>query len=112
MKKNVLYTLMMVMACAIAPAYAHPSVATSATEQGNTYLESEKNVYFGTDASERQVTVKTNQDFTVASNAKWCKVKRTNDAVSITVKANTKAADRTAKVSLKTKGGPSQVIKV
>ena len=112
MKRKALYTLMMVMACALAPANAHPSVAASANEQGSTYLESEKNVYFGTDASERQVTVKSNLDFAVASNAKWCKVKKTNDAVSITVKANTKAADRTAKVSLKAKDGSSQVIKV
>ena len=45
MKRKALYTLMMVMACALAPANAHPSVAASANEQGSTYLESEKNVY-------------------------------------------------------------------
>ena len=103
MKKYALYVWLMVSACTLMPANAQDYVVTSVAEQGSTYLETEKNVYFGTDASERLVAVKANVDFSVVSDADWCQVEKAEKAVRITVTANTDAADRTAKVSLKGK---------
>lgn len=102
----------MVVACAFAPAKAQTYVLTSVAEKGSSYLETEKSVFFGTDASERLVAVRTNLDFTVASDADWCKVEKADDAVSLTIAANTDAADRTAKVTLKAKDGLAQVMEV
>lgn len=86
MKKYVLHTLLLV--CAFVPVTAQSYVLTSVAEQGSTYLESEKNVYFGTDASERLVEVNTNIDFTVVTDADWCKVGKKDKAVKLTLEAN------------------------
>ena len=112
MKKYALYAWLMVSACTLMPANAQDYVVTSVAEQGSTYLETEKNVYFGTDASERLVAVKANVDFSVVSDADWCQVEKAEKAVRITVTANTDAADRTAKVSLKGKDALSYTMEV
>ena len=112
MKKYALYAWLMVSACTLMPANAQDYVVTSVAEQGSTYLETEKNVYFGTDASERLVAVKANVDFTVVSDADWCQVEKAEKAVRITVTENTDAADRTAKVSLKGKDALSYTMEV
>ena len=112
MKKYALYTLLLALACVIMPVSAQTYVVTSVAAQGSTYLEAEKNVYFGTDASERLVAVKANVDFAVEGGADWCKVEKADKAVKITVSANTDAADRTAKVSLKGKDALACAIEV
>lgn len=110
MKKYVLHTLLLV--CAFVPVTAQSYVLTSVAEQGSTYLESEKNVYFGTDASERLVEVNTNIDFTVVTDADWCKVEKKDKAVKLTLEANVAVADRTATVTLKGKDALSWTMEV
>ena len=101
MKKYALYILMLVMGCSLVNAQTY--VLTSVAEQGSTYLNTEKNVYFGTEASERFVDVETNVDFTVESDAAWCKVEQAEDAIKLTVAANASAEERSAVLTIKAK---------
>ena len=112
MKKYALYTLLMVLACTFMPANAQNHVLTSVAEQGSTYLETDKNVYFGTDASERFVAVNTNIDYTVVSDTDWCEAIKGAKGVILNIAANTDATDRTAEVTLIAKDGLSQTIEV
>ena len=112
MKKHALYTLLMVMACTFTPTTAQNYVLTSVAEKGSTYLETEKNVYFGTAADERLVEINTNVDFTVEGGSDWCKVQKEGTAINISVTENTDTTERTTEVSFKAKDGLSHVMEI
>ncbi len=112
MKKHALYTLLMVLACTFTPTTAQNYVLTSVAEKGSTYLETEKNVYFGTAADERLVEINTNVDFTVEGGSDWCKVQKEGTAINISVTENTGTTERTTEVSFKAKDGLSHVMEI
>ena len=99
MKKTGL-TMLFALACSMMPLTAQNYVLTSVAEQGSTHLNATDNVYFGTPAGEQSVEVKTNTEFTAASDAAWCGVEATAKAIIVTVEENTAATNRTATITL------------
>lgn len=111
MKKTGL-TMLFALACSMMPLTAQNYVLTSVAEQGSTYLNATDNVYFGTPAGEQSVEVKTNTEFTAASDAAWYSVEVDAKAIIVTVEENTAAANRTATITLSGKDGLRKTITV
>ena len=111
MKKFALYTLLMVLACALMPVNAQTYVLTSVAERGSSYLRA-GDAYFGTAAEERLVEVNTNVDFTVEGGAAWCKVALADGGIKLTVAANSAAEDRATEITLRGKDALSCTMKV
>lgn len=111
--KNILFSLLIIYTLGLIPASAQEYVVTSVARQQKAQIAiADTEVVLGVTAATKQVAVSTHSQFTVTAADSWCTAAVKDKAVSLDVSANSGAARRSTTVTVRSKDGLTQTLRV
>jgi predicted phosphodiesterase len=111
--KNILFSILIIFTLGLIPASAQDYVVTSVARLEKAQVSvADTEVVFGVTAATKQVAVGTNSQFTATAADSWCSATVKGKAVSLGVSANSAAQRRSTTVTVRSKDGLTQTLRV